>query len=680
MDVGGTFTDVVHTDAAGNVTYVKVPSTPADQSVGAMAGLERLAERLGLPLAALLAGTERIVHGTTVATNALLERKGATVALLTTAGHRDVVEMREGLKPERYDLRLPRAEPLVPRHARIPVVERLRADGRVEIALSEASLAAAVGKLRRLRAESVAVCYLHSFRDPVHERATRDYLAAALPDVHVSLSADVLPVVKEYQRFSTTVVNAYVAPLIRRYLQSLEDRLQSSGFNGPLLVMLSHGGVAPVEEAMRVAAATVLSGPAGGVAGTRRVAESAGVADAIGLDMGGTSTDISLVVDGAATLSADRMIANEHIALPSLEITTLGAGGGSIAHIDQGGLLRVGPQSAGARPGPACYGFGGEAATVTDASLVLGYLAPDAVQPEVDGEPRPLDVERASDSLARLGAPIGLDAVATAAGVHRIVNTQMAEGIRLATVRRGVDPRRFALVGFGGAAGLHVTELAAMLGIERVLVPSAASVLSAWGMLATDLRIEAVQTLVGETGELDAAVVGARFEALEQSGRERMRGWHPGEIATLPSVDMRYGEQIFEINVDVGGLDWDDHGVLAALKRRFQVRHAALYTYSLPDEDPVLVNLRQTTIGTLATRLGTEQRGAATVVAGSREVYLDGWDTVPVHPFDALSSGSELEGPALVVAETTTVLLRRGDRARVTESGYLAIDVAGRVG
>ena len=342
IDVGGTFTDVVSVDETGAVTFVKVASTPADQSLGVMAGLERLSAQLGLPLADLLPQTERIVHGMTVATNALLERKGARVGLLTTAGHRDVLEMREGLKPERYNLRLARPEPLIPRHLRLGIRERLRADGRIETPLDPQSVEEAIRVFQREQVNSVAVCYLHAYRDDRHERETRQLIETAMPDVYICLSSEVLPQIKEYQRVSTTAVNAYVGPLIKGYLEGLEHRLQLAGFSGPLLVMLSHGGVAPVEEAVRIAASTVLSGPAGGVAGARRVAAMMGTPDLIPLDMGGTSSDISLIVDGVAHLSAERGIATEQIALPSLDIITLGAGGGSIGRVEEGGCSKSG--------------------------------------------------------------------------------------------------------------------------------------------------------------------------------------------------------------------------------------------------------------------------------------------------------------------------------------------------
>ncbi|NKC13818.1 MAG: hydantoinase/oxoprolinase family protein [Gammaproteobacteria bacterium] len=674
IDVGGTFTDVVAVDEAGTVTFVKVPSTPHDQSLGVMDGIALVAGRLSVPVATLLSRTERIVHGMTVATNALIERKGARVGLLTTAGHRDILEMREGLKPERYNLRLPRAAPLVPRHLRLGVRERLRADGRVEIPLDEASLAAAIGELERAGVQAVAVGYLHAYRDDRHERATRARLAEAMPQAYVSLSSEVLPQIKEYQRLSTTVVNAYVGPAIRYYLRGLESRLAAAGYSGALLIMLSHGGVGPVDEAIRVAAATVLSGPAGGLAGARHVGAALLEApDLIGLDMGGTSTDISLVVGGQAQFSPERIIAHQSIALPSLDIITLGAGGGSIGHT-KGGLLQVGPASAGAQPGPACYGLGAEHATVTDASVVLGYLDPDRF---LGGTAR-LDAAAAERALRALGAELGLDAVRTAEGMHRVVNAHMAEGIRLATVRRGIDPRRFGLVGFGGAAGLHATDLARALRIRRVIIPRYASVLCAWGMHATELRFATSRSHVGATGRLEPALLRQTYAQLEARGTARMRAWFDGSIECRRSADMRYGEQIHEIDVSLDGIDLDDtEHSKSALKAAFEARHRALYTYALDDQDPILINARVTIAGLLAP-LPAEQLAATmdpATPSGTRSIYLGSWLEADVYAFDSMAPGQNITGPAIIESDTTTVLLRRSDRASLTVQGCLDIAV-----
>ncbi len=673
IDVGGTFTDLVAVDDGGRSTLAKVASTPADPSIGVMAGLERLAALLSLSRAALLAETERIVHGTTVATNALLEHKGAKVGLLTTEGHRDVIEMREGLKDDRYNLRMPPPEQLVPRALRLGVKERMRADGRVETPLDRASLEEAIEALKRAKVEAVAVCYLHGYRDPRHERETAAALAAAMPDAYVSLSSDVWPQIKEFDRVSTTVVNAYVGPALSRYLSRLEQRLSEAGYRGPVLIIQSHGGVAPIAESIRLAAGGVLSGPAGGVAGSRYAAQLLGSDNLIPFDMGGTSTDICLIVHGEPALVSGRGIGGHRLALNSLDIVSLGAGGGSIGRVDAGGILHVGPASAGAVPGPACYGRGGSAPTVTDANLVLGYLDP----AHFLGGSAKLDAAAAEDALDRLAAALKVDRTTAAEGVHRVVNTNMVEGIRIVSVRRGVDPRRFALLSFGGAAGLHVTDVARQLDLTRVVVPRVAAVLSAWGMLATDLRFEVSRTHIGDTTRLDGAGIKRLFAEMEQEGLARLRASFDGPVRVQRSVEMRYGEQIFEITVPLDGIDWEAADPLPEIVERFHQRHEELYTYALREQGAVLVNARAAVIGVLPgvplePTLGAR---APTSPRGERRIWLREWTTVPVFEFDDLAPGQAIAGPAIVESAMTTVLLRPGNRAAVTPHGWLDIAV-----
>jgi N-methylhydantoinase A len=671
IDVGGTFTDLVAIDTGGATVLAKVPSTPEDPSLGVLDGLAQLAGRLGLDLSALLGATERIVHGTTVATNALLERKGAKTGLLTTAGHRDVIEMREGLKDERYNLRMPPPEQLVPRHLRLGVKERMRADGRIETPLDPASLDDAIAVLRREGVEAVAVCYLHAWRDPAHEAATREALNRALPGAYVSLSCEVLPQIKEFERVSTTIINAYVGPVLSRYLTRLEARLGEAGYSGPTLIIQSHGGVAPIAEAGRLAAGGVLSGPAGGVAGSVYAARLLGEQNLIPFDMGGTSTDISLVIEGVAALVMNRRVGPHHIALNSLDIASIGAGGGSIARVDLGGILHVGPESAGAVPGPACYGQGGTHATVTDANLVLGYLDPGNFL----GGDRKLDPAAAEHAVDRIATALGVERLAAARGIHRIVNTTMAEGVRLVSVRRGVDPRRFALFAFGGAAGLHATEIARQLGLVRVIVPRIAAVLSAWGMLSTDLRFEIGRTHIGDARALDGATVKRLFEEMEAEGLARLRASFAGPARTARAADMRYGEQVFEITVPLDAVDWSVADPLPQIVELFHRRHEALYTYSMPDQESVLVNARVAVCGILEDLPQEPQLPPAPPAppTGERRIYLDDWIAAPVYRFDRLSPAQAIAGPAIIESTTTTVLLRPGDRARVTAQGWLDI-------
>ena len=679
VDVGGTFTDLVAVDDFGKATLAKVPSTPEDPSVGVLDGLELLAEMLETELAALLTETERVVHGTTVATNALLEHGGARVGLLTTEGHRDVIEMREGLKDDRYNLRLPPPEQLVPRRLRLGVRERLRADGRIEIPLDPTSLERAVEALRKEQVEAVAVCYLHAYRDPQHELATRAAIERELPGVYVSLSSQVLPQIKEYERVSTTVVNAYVGPALSRYLARLERRLAEAGYGGPTLIIQSHGGVAPIAESGRLAAGAVLSGPAGGIAGSLHAARLLGVGNLIPFDMGGTSTDISLIVGGQPSLVTGRRVGSHTIALNSLDIASIGAGGGSIARVDAGGILHVGPQSAGAVPGPACYGAGGTAATVTDANLVLGYLDPASFL----GGRRRLDRSAAETAVDTIAAKLGIDRVAAARGIHRVVNTTMAEGVRLVSVRRGVDPRHFALLAFGGASGLHATEIARQLDLSRVIVPRVAAVLSAWGMLTTDLRFEVARTHIGDMRALDGGAVKRLFAEMEAEGLERLRAspgsgsgaGFDGPVRTARSVDMRYGEQVFEIAVPLDGVDWEAADPLPQIVDRFHRRHEELYTYCLPDQEPVLVNARVAVVGLLSALPQEPDLPEVPPAAprGERRTYLDDWVTSPLYDFDALAPKQTIAGPAIIESPMTTVLLREGEVATVTPLGWLDI-------
>ena len=672
IDVGGTFTDLAAVDETGRVVIAKCASTPRDQSEGLMEGLGLLATECGTDLAGLLARTERIVHGTTVATNALLERKGARVGLLTTEGHRDVIEMREGLKEDRYNVRMPPPVPLVPRARRLGVRERVAADGRVTAPLAARTLDAALTTLARAKVEAVAICYLHAYRNPRHERLTARAVARRLRGVYVSLSSEVLPQIKEYERIWTTVVNAYVGPALSRYLTALRARLAARGYRGDVLIMQSHGGVAPIRESARLAASAVLSGPAGGIAAGCYASRLLEDGSLITFDMGGTSTDIALLQRGEPALTGEKTVGMAKVALPSLDIHTLGAGGGSIAHVDAGGILHVGPESAGADPGPACYGKGGDRATVTDANVVLGFLDP----ANFLGGRIALDRRAAETAIDRVARALGTERLAAAEGIAKVVDTNMAEGIKIVSVRRGVDPRKFTLVAFGGAAGLHVTEVARLLEIRRVVVPTMAAVLSAWGMLATDLRYELVRTHVSEVGRLAPAALRKLFATMEADGRARL-GAFDGPVSVRRALDMRYGEQIFEIPVSLDGVDLARADLLDEIVARFHRRHEELYAYSAPGQEVVVVNARVAVVGELPP-LATGHAEAArrrAPTAARRRVWLGEWVEVPVFRLDELPAGWETKGPALFESATTTVLARAGERVSVTPLGWLDLRV-----
>ncbi|UVK35927.1 hydantoinase/oxoprolinase family protein (plasmid) [Mesorhizobium sp. AR10] len=675
VDVGGTFTDLVAIDDAGNTVIAKSPSTPEDQSLGVIQGLNILAERLGTDLAGLLSNTERFVHGTTVATNALLEKKGAKVALITTQGHRDVLEMREGFKEDRYNLRLAPFEPLVPRDLRYGLAERTDFEGRVIQPVDLNGLAEIVSDLKRRDIGSVAICLLHSYRNAKHEEEVESYLRSELPDVFVSRSSDVLPQIKEYERTSTTVVNAYVGPAVKRYLTNLECRLQEAGFLGRLFIILSHGGMAPVEEAWRLASATVLSGPAGGIAGSRMCAQLLSMPDLIPFDMGGTSTDISLILGGHAILSADGDLAGQRIALKSLDIASIASGGGSIAKITPSGQFDVGPASAGSVPGPVCYDNGGREITVTDANLILGYLDPDNFL----GGKKKLNYPEALKRMQALAETLGVGVHDAAAGIYRLVNMKMADGIRIMTLRRGVDPRRFALLSFGGAAGLHAVAVARELEIPKVVIPTMASVLSAWGMLNSDLRYEVSRTLVGEV-RAHAAEIATLFADLDREARAKLSQWYTSEIRTVYSAEMRYGEQIFEIDVSLDGADISSPEFADDVIERFHRQHEQLYTYALRDQEVTFVNARVAAVGPVDSgarqdAVSVPQREAPPPNC-SRPAYFGVWTDTPVYEMADLPVGATLAGPAILVAETTSVIVQKDDIATVNSLGWVEISLA----
>ncbi len=674
VDVGGTFTDVVAVDAQGQVTFTKVLSTPPDPSLGVMNGLDRLAGLLDSDLGSLLRSADRIVHGTTVATNALLERKGARVGMLTTEGHRDVIEMREGLKPDRYNLRIPAPEPLVPRRRRMGVRERLRADGTPSVHLDQRSLDAAIAALREQGVDSVAVCYLHAYRDDRHERETLRRVTRALPDAYVSLSSAVLPQIKEYERFGTTVVNAYVGPILAAYLLRLERRLTEAGFGNRLLVMQSHGGVAPVAEAVRLAAAAVLSGPAGGVAGGQYATKIVDAPDLITLDMGGTSTDVSLIVSGASPLASDRVVAGQPVALPSLDIAALGLGGGSIASADAGGLLRVGPTSAGADPGPACYGRGGHEATITDANLRPRLSGSEQLSRRSDdarrrrGRARPRPVGRAArpgpDRGGRRRPPHGGRPARQRAAPDLGSARLRSAGICAARLWRcGRTPRRRRRAAARDAAHPDPTGRGGTLGVGHA-------------GNRPPLRAGAHPYRRHACADRRAPAAAVRRAGVEQYGLASATRAKP-RCASSVRWTCATASRSSRSPCGIDDVDLETADVLERIVERFHRRHEALYTYSSPEHEVVLVNARLTGVGVLP-ELPKEsvlpERPAASP-RSRRQVYLGDWLAVPVFDFGALGAGQPLAGPAIVESDTTTVLLGPGDAALVTRLGWLDVSL-----
>ncbi len=689
VDVGGTFTDLAALDDAGTLHRLKLFSTPHDPSRAVLEGLDRLLGQLRTGEGASRPVIGEVVHGSTVATNAVLERKGARTAFVTTRGFRDLLALARQDRPDLFDFGSRRPAPLVPEDLCFEVAERVAPTGEVLEPLEEESLSRLVESLRLARVESVAVCLLFSFVRPDHEQRIGAALRKA--GFHVSLSSEVLPEFREYERASTTVIDAYVAPALDRYLARLERRLPGSR----LRIMLSNGGSAGPEVARSEAVRSILSGPAAGVVGALQVAGTAGSPRVIAFDMGGTSTDVALL-DGAIPSTAEGSIAGLPVRVPMVDIHTVGSGGGSIARLDAGGALRVGPESAGAMPGPVCYGRGGAQPTVTDANVVLGRLPADRFL----GGAHPVDEEAAMRTLARLGQAAGLDARGAEAegvarlaalGVVRVANARMERALRAITVERGHDPEDFALVSFGGAGGLHACELARALGIRVVLVPPSASVLSAFGMLAADVVKDYVRTVMWSE-EAPFAEIDVACRRLEARGRDDLVADEVASdrIGLRSALDLRYEGQGFEIGVPL----------TPDFVARFHAEHERLYGHSDPTAPIELVNLRVRATGrvagaTLSPHPGPAAAGPPPAVerrpvviglaagdatgdtagdATGAAVELDVRDA-PVYEHDGLRPGHEIEGPAVVVAADTTVWLGPAEHAAVDRHGNLVVRV-----
>ncbi|MBI4506905.1 MAG: hydantoinase/oxoprolinase family protein [Chloroflexi bacterium] len=676
VDVGGTFTDLVAAEAAtGQTLHLKVPTTPHDPSEGFLNALDEL--RAQAPEA--LAG-ERVLllHGTTLATNAILEGKLARTGLLTTAGFRDVLEIGRHLRRELYDLFIDKPPPLVPRPLRLEVVERIGPDGAAETPLDEASVAAAVATLAEGGVQAVAVVLLNSYRNPAHELRVRDLVRAAQAGWYVCASADLSPEVREYERSSTTVLNAALMPRVDGYLTALERQLAARAPAVHLFIMQSSGGAATADTARARPVSLALSGPVAGVGACLHLAALTGMPNLIGFDVGGTSADIAIVESGRARVTTEMAIAEYPIRLPMVQVNSIGAGGGSIAWVDQGGALRVGPQSAGADPGPACYGRGGTEPTLTDAHVILGRLDPTYF---LGGRYR-LDVGRARQAIAeRVAQPLGLDLVAAAAGIVRVADANMERAIKVSLSERGNDPRDFALVAFGGAGGLHAASLARHLEIPRVLVPPHPGTLSAFGLLVGDVRHDfASSELLRAANPAAPERLSAVYAALEAQARAALAtdGFAADESAVVRTCDLRYVGQAYEVNVPCpdGPID---AAALAELLARFHREHERLYAHSSPDEPCELVTYRATAVGRLQKPSAVPQpeRVGAPRRHGERSVYFDEVGFVPtaIYRRDALAAGQTLAGPAIVEQVDATTVVPPGARVHVDRYGSLILEV-----
>ncbi len=671
VDVGGTFTDLVCLDADGDAVVVKVPSTPADPSVGVMDGLEEVARRLGKDLRSFLAETDRITHGTTVSTNTILTWSGAKVGLLTTKGFRDILGIRFGIRERPYDLTIPQPEPLVPRYLRVTIDERVRWDGQVVKPLDVQQVVEACRYFREQGVEAVAVCFLWSFKNPVNEQKAVEICRAELPDLYVCASYEISPEVREYWRMSTTVINAYVGPNLSKYIRHLRDALKEAGFGGELLITQSNAGVISPEVAMEQAVRTVLSGPSTAPSAAAYTGKALGLRNMITVDMGGTSFDVCLIKDGVPSMTLQSAVGGVyHMKLPMVDVRTIGAGGGSIGWVDALGVLHMGPKSAGADPGPACYGRGGTEPTCTDADLVLGYLNPNYF---LGGRVR-LHPELAHKAIKeKVAEPLGLSVTEAALAMRKVVDANMADAMTVVSVEKGEDPRDYTLVVGGGAGPVHAADLAKRLGIRSMLVPFTSSVFCALGAIIADLRHDFVRSITARTGTVDLRLLNDTFEAMKELGDSYLsrEGIDPSGRYYRRFLEMRYKGQYHELEVPVpdGPLD---AGRLAQIVEAFHQLHEAYYSYR-DVTDTEIINARLSAYGKVHTPPMQPKpfvsRDATRHIKGHREVYFeeDGHLVpTPIYDGDAMEVGNTLRGPAVIELSTTTVVLPPGATLEVT--------------
>jgi N-methylhydantoinase A len=669
IDVGGTFTDVVIlSEGEGQVRHTKVITNRSDPASSVLEGVSRALREFAVDPEEVAA----ILHGTTIATNALIERRGARTALLTSRGMRDVLEIGRQIRPSLFDWFADKPEPLVPRSLRFELNERVNAKGELLDSPSEDEIRAIVDRLRAEGIESVAICFLFSFLRPEHEETVAAVVRREMPGLPISLSSQVLPEYREYERASTTVANAYLTPILSRYAGRLGASLGEMGLSAKLHLLQSNGGVAPLESARERAITTALSGPAGGVTGASHLSSSLGIRDVISMDMGGTSCDVCLIRDGLPSWTSEAPVAGLPVRVPMIAVEAIGAGGGSVIWVDSGGALRVGPHSAGSDPGPAAYGRGGQVPTLTDAHAVLGTVLPDYF-PQKGIH---LDTAASEEALKTVAGPLGMSVEDTAVGAIRIINHHIAQAVRGISVARGHDPRDFVLLGFGGAGPMHVCFVAEELGIGRIVLPFAAGVFSALGAALADFRYDYVRTLPARMKALEMPEVVAAHESMEASARERLAGLPVTAVRIDRSVDLRYVGQSFEITVPVDAGRYDKEEMLA----RFHRLHDESYGYSDANEPVELVNVRLTAFGETSKppALAEAASGAVSEPALGRRTVpsFNGGDSAEFTLYDRtrFRPGTRISGPAIVTDPNSTAIILPGWRGEVDAQGSIQLE------
>jgi len=668
IDVGGTFTDFLLTSQDGASEIYKVLSIPEDPSLGLLNGLSEMAEAHNVPLREFIKKVTTIVHGTTVTTNAVLTRKGAKTGLLTTKGLRDALEMRRGIREKQYDNRYTNVQPLAPRFLRYPVEERLDYKGDIITELNERDVLDAIDLFKKEEVQAIAVCFMNSFANETHESRAAEIIKKewGMGDVspYLTVSSEFLPSIRFYDRVSTTVLNSYVGPILSSYLKSLVRKLGDIGFDGILLIMQSNGGVVSPKIAIDNAALTLLSGPAAGPVAGIEYASVQGYHDCITIDMGGTSFDAALIKDKTPLVTTEGEIDRLRIALPMLGIVTIGAGGGSIGWVDEGGLLRMGPQSAGSNPGPACYGLGGELPTCTDADLILGYLDKEFFA----GGKIPLSFEKAEKAIKeKIADPLDMDVGEAAAGMYRVINVNMATGVREVSVKRGHDPREFPLIVAGGAGPVHACMIGLELEIPVMIIPKESSIFCAAGMLISDLKHNFVRTYSTRLEEMDKNKFKTLFRDMEDEANKLLKSERIPEDAIhhTYSLDLRYVKQYHEVNVEIARKDIED-GNIERIENKFHPEHNRLYGYSLEEQGtPIeLINLRLLSVGkTVKPKFSQEEfvgTDPSKAFKKKRDVYLPLEETfaeAPVYDGHKMMCGNRVEGPAVIEQVNTTTFV-----------------------
>jgi N-methylhydantoinase A len=658
IDVGGTFTDAVMIDGNGDISVSKALTT-TNQAHGAVESVGQLLKDFG--------HITTIIHGTTVATNAILERRGAQVALITTKGFRDVLEFQRQERRNIWDLFSKKIPPLVPRQLRLEVTERVLADGTIRAPLDESGAQTILEDLKAAGVEAVAVCLLNSYANAAHEDALQSLLRTVFPTAYAAISSRIAPHFREYDRLSTTVLSAYVGPKIKRYLADFRSGFRKRSFRGTLLVMGSNGGVLPPEVSIEHAATTCLSGPAGGVLATLQIAEDLNIKNAISFDMGGTSTDVSLISRGRVLTSTRSEIAGLPISLPQIRIETVSAGGGSIASLDSGGLLHVGPQSAGSQPGPACYGLGGTMPTVTDAAFLMGLLR----SAQFFGGKMALHQEAAASAFSHLAKSLGTTAVDVAEKVFTIANSKMANAVRVVSIREGHDPRDFVLVAFGGAGPLHACAMADELGIPRVVIPMYPGAFSAFGLLCAHLRRDFVRTLIKPIHEISVDELRQAFKDLRTESAASARELGEGNLAWRYSADLRYRGQAYEVNVSISPSRLSQDLVLSTFHRL----HRQQFGFSDSASGVEIVNIRA--LAELRREkpvlpgLQAKHRTQALNRDGGRIFVLGNWRSAEFLSRDQLAPHDKEAGPLIIEEPTATTYVPPGWTFRVHESGHI---------